>query len=228
MTAGSPSGTTPTASATTTISASTQSYPLTSTAKMKTIAAVPMANQVKSRPNSLIWRSSGVVSVWTSPMRLEMRPISVRLPVATTTPCPWPVVTSVPEWRIGSRSPSAASAGTGSSRFSAGTDSPVRIASSAESPRARSSRISAGTLSPASSTTTSPGTISRASTVCRSPSRTTTVCGAIMSLIASRARSALPSWMKPTMALTTTTMTMTTPSTTWPSSIAAMAAVRRK
>jgi len=77
----------------------------------------------------------------------------------------------------------AASAGTGATAFSTGTDSPVRIASCAASPRASMMRRSAGTLSPASSSTTSPGTRSTPPTLTRCPSRSTVARGASISRI---------------------------------------------
>src|SRR5690625_4667360 len=67
------------------------------TAKRKRRRAPMMANQVNWVPKRLIWRSSGVVSSSTSASSALMRPISVALPVATTTPRPWPVAIMVPE-----------------------------------------------------------------------------------------------------------------------------------
>jgi hypothetical protein len=71
-----------------------------------------------------IWRMSGVLSCSTEPMRVLMRPSSVSAPVATTTPAPWPAATKVPENAAENRSPSGASASTGSVAFSTATDSP--------------------------------------------------------------------------------------------------------
>ena len=77
-----------------------------------------------------------------------MRPSSVSLPVATTTPVARPDTTIVPENAMLSRSPTVALAGTGSVFFSAGTDSPVSAASSVRRFFASMSRRSAGILSP--------------------------------------------------------------------------------
>ncbi len=153
-----------------------------------------------------------------------MRPISVAAPVATTTPRPAPCVTSVPDHSIGRRSPSAASGPTGSAPFSAGTDSPVRIASSADSPRASIRRRSAGMRSPASTSTMSPGTSAAPSTVTRRPSRSTAARGASICRIAAIAASALPSCRKPITALASTTARMTPVSTQCSSTAVTMAA----
>ena len=142
-----------------------------------------------------------------------MRPISVPWPVATTSPRAVPCVTSVPDHSIDLRSPRDAAASTGSTVFSTGTDSPVRIASCAASPRASRSRRSAGTLSPASSSTMSPGTSSAPSSVLRRPSRSTAARGASMLRIAAIAASALPSCTKPITALARTTARITPVST---------------
>ena len=149
------------------------------------------------------------MSSCTSPSSALMRPISVSTPVATATPAPCPAATIVPEKAMPLRSPSAASAGTAASLFSAATDSPVSTASSIRRPRALMSLRSAGTRSPASISTMSPGTISAAATLARAPSRTTLALGEIMLRMAASALSALPSCTKPTMAFTTTTATMT-------------------
>lgn len=97
MTAGSPSGITPTDSATTASSASLQSKPRASVAKAKSAAAQASTTKVKLRAKRSIWRRSGGVAVSTSWSSRPIRPISVRGPVATTTPTPCPVAASVPE-----------------------------------------------------------------------------------------------------------------------------------
>ncbi len=122
--------------------------------------------------------ASGVVSTSTSESIPLMRPISVRLPVAVTTPRPWPAVISVPPKTMPRRSPSGASAAVGKMSLSTATDSPVSIASCARIPCAAIRRMSAGGLSPASSRTISPGTTSAPSMDARRPSRSTAAFGA--------------------------------------------------
>ena len=128
-------------------------------------------------------------------------------------PRPVPADTSVPENSIALRSPKAASGATGATPLSTGTDSPVRIASSALSPRVSNKRRSAGTRSPASTNTMSPGTNSAASMPIRRPPRSTAERGANIPRIAAMACSARPSCTKPTMAFTMTTAKMTPVST---------------
>jgi hypothetical protein len=111
------------------------------------------------------------------------------------------------------RSPTGASSATGRTDFSTGTDSPVSTASSMRRDRTSISRRSAGTLSPDCKSTTSPGTSCSAGTVMRRPSRSTAAEGDNRFRTASSAASALPSWMKPIRALSTTTATMTAVST---------------
>jgi hypothetical protein len=53
-------------------------------------------NNVMRSANWSSRRVSGVASVATSPTMVPMRPISVARPVATTTPCAWPTLTTVP------------------------------------------------------------------------------------------------------------------------------------
>ena len=123
----------------------------------------------------------------------------------------------MPEKARQARSPSAASAPTGATDFSAGTDSPLSIASSILRFFASSRRRSAGTLSPEASSTTSPGTSCSAGRLSRSPPRSTSADSDNILRIASSASSALPSWMKPTIALITITPAITPASTQCPS-----------
>ena len=58
-----------------------------------------------------------------------IRPISVCIPVATTTARPWPYVAAVPLKIMLWRSPSAASSGIGATSFETGRLSPVSAAS---------------------------------------------------------------------------------------------------
>jgi hypothetical protein len=114
------------------------------------------------------------------------------------------------------RSPSGASAATGATPLSAGTLSPVSGDSSTRSPWARSSRASAGTRSPASSRMMSPGTSCSAGMVRRCPSRRTAARGSSIRAMADSASCALPSWMKPIAAFTSTTSRITAASTGLP------------
>ncbi len=135
------------------------------------------------------WR--GVFPVSTVSIIRAIFPNSVETPVAMTTPRPRPYVAAVPAYAMFFRSPTGKS---GSSSalvcFSTATDSPVRAASSIFRLTASMSRKSAGTLSPAESSTTSPGTSSRAGISFSTPSRRTLAVGAAMSRSASMARSA--------------------------------------
>ena len=122
-------------------------------------------------PSLFSCRASGVSSLSCSATSAEILPISVRPPVATTTPSAVPVVIRVPEKSMEVRSPTPAPASTASTSFCEGTDSPVRAASSACSDDAVTSRRSAGTRSPERSRTMSPATSVAASTTPQVPSR---------------------------------------------------------
>jgi hypothetical protein len=111
------------------------------------------------------------------------------------------------------RSATGVAAGRTTSSFSTGSDSPVSADSSTCSSASVTRRRSAGTLSPASSTTRSPGTSSSEAMVRGRPSRTTRACVCTIDLSASSADSALDSWRNPTIALTTTTRKITAAST---------------
>ena len=89
-----------------------------------------------------------------------------------------------------------------------GTDSPVRAASSIFMEAFSMIRPSAGTASPASSTTTSPGTSSSEWRETCLPSRSTLQVAAVMVCSASMAASALLSCTTPKMALSSTTAMM--------------------
>ena len=95
--------------------------------------------------------------------------------------------------------------------FSAGTDSPVRAASSILSVLTATSRMSAGTLSPEANRTTSPGTRSAPATVAFLPSRRAVTFSGTILLSASIALPALNSCTKPISVLSTTTARMTKP-----------------
>jgi len=139
-----------------------------------------------------------------------MRPISVCVPVPTTTPRALPERTTVP---INAHAPKAASAPrTHAATLSAGIDSPVSIASSQASPCAVKRRRSAGTISPTASVTTSPGTNSDASISHAIPSR----CARAMCRTCARrsaiARTERYSLTKPRPTLSTTIARMITAS----------------
>ena len=107
-----------------------------------------------------------------------------------------------------SRSPTVAFSATASAVFSAGTDSPVRAASSVRRFFTSTRRRSAGTLSPDSSRTTSPGTRLSAGIMRVSPSRRVRASADSMLRMESSAFSARPSWMKPSKAFSSTTPRM--------------------
>ena len=126
------------------------------------------------------------------------------------------------------RSPNGASAATAAVDFSATTDSPVSSASSIRSACACNRRRSAGTRSPASISTTSPGTSAATSATCGAPERSTRAWGVSRSRSADMAASALPSCATPTSALISTTPRITVASTQWPSTAASAAEASRK
>ena len=107
------------------------------------------------------------------------------------------------------RSPMPTSASIGLVSLATGMLSPVSGASSVCRLASSMMRASAGILSPASTITMSPGTISWVATRCRSPSRTTVASGAASAISARTDFSARASWMKPSMALSTTIARMT-------------------
>ena len=93
------------------------------------------------------------------------------------------------------RSATGVSLGSRESALSTGRDSPVSADSSARSSVPWTRRRSAGTLSPASTCTRSPGTRSSEATVRTVPPRTTLASVRTIERSASRADSALDSWM---------------------------------
>ncbi len=138
-----------------------------------------------------------------------MRPISVDMPVAVTRISPRPRVTVVFMKTEQCRSPRGTPGAWGEVSFATGWLSPVRAASSTSRPVAAITRPSAGIRSPASTSTTSPGTIASVGTLASVPSRRTRAERASMRRRAAREASARFSWTKPMTALTSTT-TMTT------------------
>ncbi len=117
------------------------------------------------------------------------------------------------------RSATTVSSGSTTSSFSTGSDSPVSADSSTWSSASRINLRSAGSLSPASTSTTSPGTSLSEGTCRWRPSRSTRASVCTIDRSASRADSALDSWMNPTTVLTTTTPKMTEASTYSPRNI---------
>ena len=116
------------------------------------------------------------------------------------------------------RSPSdTCSPARGSVNLLTGTLSPVRAASSIFMEALSKMRPSAGTASPASSSTTSPGTSRRLSIVTCCPSRSTLQVAAVMVWRASMAASALLSCTTPRTAFSSTTsrMMMTSVKLSW-------------
>ena len=94
MTAGKPSGIAPMARATATLKVNSQSLPRRMSTKKVTTANARMTTTSKWL-NSLILRVSGVSRTSVEESISEICPISVRSPVATTTPVPVPNVTRV-------------------------------------------------------------------------------------------------------------------------------------
>ncbi len=178
--------------------------------------AIARMSTASSLPNRSSWRVSGVARLRTSEIIVWIRPISVAVPVAVTTPTPWPAATSVLEKSMLDRSPTPASAPTASTFLAAATDSPVRADSSTRRFVAWISRTSAGTRSPERTRTTSPGTTSSASTRAHAPSRRTSALTDSMFRMPSSALSARPSWMNPIAALITATARITVKSTQSP------------
>ena len=167
-------------------------------------------------PSFASLRDRGVSISSTSSTILVMRPISVFIPVAVTTPTTLPLETMVEEKIIEERSPTPASEPTGRLSFSLGSDSPVRAASSTRKFVDSSIRRSAGALSPAARRTMSPGTRSSAGTFTHAPSRSTSASRDNIFLMPSRAFSACPSWMNPVSAIATAATRMTVKSTQSP------------
>ncbi len=110
------------------------------------------------------------------------------------------------------RSPSAAApSATDSTPLLTGRLSPVSADSATSSVAAASSRPSAGTTSPASIATTSPGTSSSAGSCISAPSRRTRALTIIIFASAATAAAALPSWLRPSTALSSVSSRITMP-----------------
>ncbi len=213
-TAASPSGMAATARLTATIKVSRMLSPvmfgaLRSRSTPKITAQMTMTSTLRMRLSWLSFFCSGVSSSRAFASASAILPISVFMPVPTTTARPRPYTTVLPIYAMLRRSPSGtscpSSAASASTCLFTDTDSPVSAASSTFRLAHSVRRTSAGIASPASSTTTSPGTSSSLRTVCCCPSRSTLEVAAAISCSASIAFSALLSCITPNTALMTTT-----------------------
>ena len=128
-TAGRPSGMAATDKPTTDMKVSEKSACLMNTPYESKAEPISRIRMVSHLAKAFIWRSNGVCSSSTDDSMLLIRPISVLTPVAVTNPSACPAVTIVPLNAELERSPRTASVRDGSTDFSTGTDSPVRIAS---------------------------------------------------------------------------------------------------
>ncbi len=191
-TAGRPSGMAATASATAMSSIDSASVPRTSPMP-NTREAVPRAMTASLFPTLLSSTWSGVDGS-SAVSSSAISPMAVPRPVSATTALPRPATTAVPANTMESRSPNPASERTGSTNLGAGSDSPVRAASSLSRWATSITRASAGIRSPAASKMMSPGTTSALGSTRSSPSRITRASGADSSLRASRASAARDSW----------------------------------
>ena len=144
-------------------------------------------------------------------------PIWVRIPVAVTTIAAVPRVTAVFWNSMFERSPSATSVpASAAASFGIGALSPVRAASWASNVAACRIRPSAGTRSPASTWTTSPGTMSAAGISATVPSRTTLACGTCRFDSASMLALAFSSCLEPRTTLRRMSSATATPVETSP------------
>ncbi len=161
-TAGSPSGTAATARAT----AKSNTWPICDipsiqTPRMAITTASARIPRAICPPKTSIRCSSGVRPASIPPIITASRPIALSAPVRLISRYPFPRTSSVPLKFSCPRS------------FSTGTDSPVRIDSSTETPCPSISTPSAGIRSPASTRTRSPGTSSVFGRCASFPSRIT-------------------------------------------------------
>src|SRR6185437_10467833 len=174
-------------------------------------------------PNTLVMpsssRCSGERVRLVAVTRPAILPISVAAPVAVTTTAAEPRVTWV-FWNTRLvRSPSAISpSGSATRSLAIGALSPVSAASCTSSVAEERILPSAGTTSPASSSTTSPGTSLVDSTSSTRPERRTRAWGTWSWASASTLARAFSSWSVPM-----TTLNVTSPSTTTPVATCAMA-----
>ena len=149
-----------------------------------------------NRPSCLSLSCRGVGSSPAVSIIPAIFPISVSMPVAVTTPSPRPVITMQPMYSL---SPGC---------FAAGRLSPVSMASLHDTCTPVCSVQSAATLSPASNSSTSPGTTVRAPTSSSLPLRRTRAVGAESSFSASSVFSVRYSCRKPMVAFISTMIIM--------------------
>ena len=93
--AGNPSGMAPTANATAAMNMSKAASPRSRPTAKVSSASPPMTSSSKLE-KAAIFFVSGVCRSGTSAISFEMRPVSVAMPVAATSPAPWPLTTMVP------------------------------------------------------------------------------------------------------------------------------------
>ncbi len=173
--------------------------------------------KTSQRPNWAKRFCKGVPPSSTSWIKPAICPISVAMPVPTTSPAPLPRVTTVPIKAIFRRSPKGVfGEHTTSAHLDTGSDSPVKTASSTSRRSASPIRTSAGIISPVLSSTTSPGTSSAAGMTLSIPSRFTVVSWAVSFFSFSRDFSARYSCKKPKPAFIITMAKMVTASANSP------------
>ncbi len=140
---------------------------------------------------------------------LWILPISVAAPVAVTMPRPCPAETIVPENAIDARSPTPASAATGSESFDDGTDSPgQRRLVDAQLERLEQAHIGGHLVAGREPDDVAGHEVGRG-TVAHPPSRRTLASADSIPRMPASAVSARPSWTKPITALMTATAMMT-------------------
>ena len=170
-----PSGTFATISPIAKLSASCSGNPATSQPIGRNASPAATATSAISQATRRTCRSSGLGSTSTRSVRAAIRPSSVCIPVANTSPDAAPPTQLVP-LKTTSRASSGVLAGPPRpAPRKTGCDSPVRVDRSTSTAPSRR-RASAEILSPSSSRRTSPGTSVAASTSCASPSRSTPAC----------------------------------------------------
>ena len=159
---------------------------------------IPTAKNPRIFPSSLNFFCNGVSSFSSCSIILAILPISVFIPVPTTTPTPRPYVARVDIKAILFWSPIGISlSGKKEASFSEGTDSPVKADSSIFKFAVSINLKSPGIYLPASIITISPGTISSERISFKEPSLLTRALGVESSFKASKAFSALDSWITP-------------------------------
>ena len=156
--AGMPSGIAATAIATDDMKLPKRVLSLKKMPNTKMTAATEMTNAVMTLPSTARIFSSGVFAVSVFSRRSAILPISVSLPVRTTTAFACPLTTNDEEYSMFLRSKTPVFSSHVPAFLVTPTDSPVSADSSHLSSSARRTRQSAGTMSPSSRSMTSPGT----------------------------------------------------------------------